>query len=82
MTKRVEELKIKGSEVVAYIEGDTTKPWSSNMVVVGTMKDAPTEKDHEAKVCIGLERLRSTISFRYSPPLSQSPLSKKGPESL
>ena len=42
MVKRAEELKIKGAAVVAYIEGDTTKSWSSKMVVVGSMKDAPT----------------------------------------
>ena len=45
MTKRAEELKIHGAAVVAYIEGDTTKSWSSKMVVVGAMKDAPTEKN-------------------------------------
>jgi hypothetical protein len=44
MTKRAEELKIHGAALVAYIEGDTTKSWSSKMVVVGSMKDAPTEK--------------------------------------
>ncbi len=44
MTKRAEELKINGAAVVAYIEGDTTKSWSSKMVVVGAMKNAPTEK--------------------------------------
>jgi hypothetical protein len=44
MTKRAEELKIKGAAVVVYIEGDTTTSWSSKMVVVGSMKDAPTEK--------------------------------------
>ena len=50
MTKRAEELKIKGAAVVAYIEGDTTKSWSSKMVVVGAMKDAPTEKNHGANL--------------------------------
>ncbi|HXP62175.1 MAG TPA: hypothetical protein VN829_16885 [Dongiaceae bacterium] len=45
MTKRAEELKIKGAAVVAYIEGETTKSWSSKMVVVGAMKNAPTKKD-------------------------------------
>ena len=44
MTKRAEELKITGAAVVAYIEGDSTKSWSSKMVVIGKMKDAPTEK--------------------------------------
>jgi hypothetical protein len=50
MTKRAEELKIKGAAVVAYIEGDTAKSWSSKMVVVGAMKDAPTEKNHGANL--------------------------------
>ena len=50
MTKRAEELKIKGAAVVAYIEGDTTKSWSSKMVVVGKMEDAPTEKNHGANL--------------------------------
>jgi hypothetical protein len=50
MTKRAEELKIKGAAVVAYIEGNTTKSWSSKMVVVGAMKDAPTEKKHGANL--------------------------------
>lgn len=44
MTKRAQELKVTGAAVVAYIEGDTTKAWSSKMVVVGKMKDASTEK--------------------------------------
>jgi hypothetical protein len=50
MTKRAEELKIKGAAVVAYIEGDTTKSWSSKMVVVGAMKETPTEKNHGANL--------------------------------
>jgi hypothetical protein len=50
MTKRAEELQIKGAAVVAYIEGDTIKSWSSKMVVVGAMKDAPTEKNHGANL--------------------------------
>jgi uncharacterized protein YunC (DUF1805 family) len=29
ITKRAEELTIEGAAVVAYIEGDTTKSWSS-----------------------------------------------------
>jgi hypothetical protein len=50
MTKRAEELRIHGAAVVAYIEGDVTKSWSSKMVVVGAMKDAPTEKNHGANL--------------------------------
>jgi hypothetical protein len=45
MTKRAEELKIHGAAVVAFIEGDVTKSWSSKMVVVGSMKNAPTDKN-------------------------------------
>ncbi len=45
MSKRAEELKISGAAVVAYIEGDNTKGWSSKMVVVGKMANAPTEKN-------------------------------------
>ncbi len=44
MTRRAQELKIHGAAVVAFIEGDVTQSWSSKMVVVGSMKDAPTEK--------------------------------------
>jgi len=50
MTKRAEELKIKGVGVVAYVEGDSTQSWSSKMVVVGTIKNAPTEKNHGANL--------------------------------
>ena len=50
MTKRAEELKIKGAAVLAYIEGDSTKSWSSKMAVVGTMKNAPTEKNKGANL--------------------------------
>ena len=46
MTKRAQELKIHGAAVVAFIEGDVTQSWSSKMVVVGSMKDVPTEKSH------------------------------------
>jgi hypothetical protein len=50
MTKRAEELKIHGAAVVAYIEGETTKSWCSKMVVVGAMKEAPTEKNKGANL--------------------------------
>jgi hypothetical protein len=46
MRKRAQELKIHGAAVVAFIEGDVTQSWSSKMVVVGSMKDTPTEKNH------------------------------------
>ena len=50
MTRQAEELKIHGAAIVTYIEGDTTKSWSSKMVVVGSMKNAPTEKDKGANL--------------------------------
>ena len=50
MTQRAEELKIQGVAVVAFVEGESTKAWSSKMVVVGSMKNAPTEKDRGANL--------------------------------
>ncbi len=50
MTKRAEELKIQGVALVAYVEGESTKSWSSKMVVVGSMKNAPTEKSKGANL--------------------------------
>lgn len=50
MTQRAEELKIKGAAVVAYFEGDTIKSWSSKMAVVGSMKNAPSEKNRGANL--------------------------------
>jgi hypothetical protein len=45
MTKRAEELKVKGAAVIAYVEGDATKGWTSKMVVVGSMRNAPSDKN-------------------------------------
>ena len=42
MTKRAEELNIKGAAVVAYIDGESTKSWTSKMVVVGSFKNPPS----------------------------------------
>ena len=42
MKKRAAELKITGVGVVAYAEGDTIQSWTSKMVVMGRMKDAPS----------------------------------------
>ena len=50
MTKRAEELHIQGAALVAYIEGETVQGWSSKMVVVGTLKNAPTEKNRGANL--------------------------------
>ena len=46
MVTRAEALQIKGVAVVAYIEGDSVNAWSSKMTVVGSMKNAPSAKDH------------------------------------
>lgn len=46
MVKRAEELKIKGVALVASTEGDTVTSWSSKMKVVGSMINAPSQKDH------------------------------------
>jgi hypothetical protein len=50
MTQRAEELQIQGVAVVAFIEGDVTRSWSSKMAVVGTMRNAPTEKNRGANL--------------------------------
>ena len=50
MTKRAGELHVKGVAVVACFEGDHATSWSSKMVVVGSMKNAPTEKDRGANL--------------------------------
>ncbi|MCP5520335.1 MAG: hypothetical protein H7A46_02155 [Verrucomicrobiales bacterium] len=41
MTQRAGELNIQGVALVAFIEGDTTKSWSSKMVVVGKVANEP-----------------------------------------
>jgi hypothetical protein len=43
MKKRAEELNIKGVAVVAYAPGDTVESWSSKMLVVGHLKNLPTQ---------------------------------------
>jgi hypothetical protein len=50
MTQRALELKVQGVAVVALVEGDTVQSWSSKMVVVGKMKDAPTDKNKGANL--------------------------------
>jgi len=42
MVKRAEELKIHGVAVVAYVEGENRKGWSSKMAVVGSMTNPPS----------------------------------------
>jgi hypothetical protein len=50
MTKRAQDLRIKGVALVAYCEGDPVTAWSSKMTVVGSMKNAPSEKDRGANL--------------------------------
>lgn len=42
MQKRAAELKIGGVAVVAYAPGSSIQGWTSKMLVVGHMEDAPT----------------------------------------
>lgn len=50
MQQRAEELKIKGVAVVAYAEGNQVQAWSSQMLVVGHLTTAPSEKDKGANL--------------------------------
>ncbi len=50
MKKRATQLQIGGVAVVAYFEGDTVQAWSSKMVVVGRMKDAPSAGNNGANL--------------------------------
>jgi len=50
MAKRAKELNITGVAVVAYIDGDSVRSWSSKMEVVGTLKNAPTENNRGANL--------------------------------
>ncbi len=50
MTKRAGELHIQGVAVVAFIEGDSVKSWTSKMIVVGSMKKAPSQNDQGANL--------------------------------
>jgi len=50
MTKRANELKVKGAALVAYVPGPTVSGWSSKMVVVGALTNAPNEKNRGANL--------------------------------
>jgi hypothetical protein len=41
MSQKAQDLKVGGVAVVAYFKGETARSWTSKMVVVGRMKDAP-----------------------------------------
>jgi len=45
MKNRAVELKVTGVAVVSYAEGNSIQGWTSKMVVVGRMKDAPSATD-------------------------------------
>jgi len=44
MRSHAEQLKVSGVAVVAYFEGDSVQSWSSRMLVVGRMRDEPTDQ--------------------------------------
>jgi hypothetical protein len=50
MKKRAEELGIGGVAVVAYFEGDKIRSWSSKMLVIGRMRDEPSQTDKGANL--------------------------------
>ncbi len=50
MKKRAEELGIGGVAVVAYFPGDKIQYWSSKMLVVGRMRDEPSDTSKGANL--------------------------------
>lgn len=50
MMLRAQELKIQGVGVISYIPGDTTRSWSSKMVVVGKMINEPGNGNNGANL--------------------------------
>jgi uncharacterized protein len=50
MRKRAEELGIGGVAVVAYFEGDKIQAWTSKMLVIGRMRDEPSQTDKGANL--------------------------------
>jgi hypothetical protein len=50
MRKRAEELGIGGVAIVAYFEGDKIQSWSSKMLVIGRMRDEPSQTDKGANL--------------------------------
>ena len=50
MKKRAEELGIGGVAVVAYFAGDKIQSWSSKMIVIGRMRDEPSQTDKGANL--------------------------------
>ena len=50
MKKRAEELGIGGVAVVACFEGDKIQSWTSKMLVIGRMRDEPSQADKGANL--------------------------------
>jgi hypothetical protein len=50
MRKRAEELGIGGVAVVAYFQGDKIQSWSSKMLVIGRMRDEPSDTNKGANL--------------------------------
>jgi type 1 glutamine amidotransferase len=50
MRKRAEELGIGGVAVVAYFEGDKIQSWNSKILVIGRMRDEPSQTDKGANL--------------------------------
>jgi hypothetical protein len=50
MKKRAEELGLGGVAVVAYFQGDKIQSWSSKMLVIGRMRDEPSQTDKGANL--------------------------------
>jgi hypothetical protein len=50
MKKRADELGIGGVAVVAYFPGDKVQYWSSKMLVIGRMRDEPSDTNKGANL--------------------------------
>ncbi|HKN74847.1 MAG TPA: ThuA domain-containing protein [Candidatus Acidoferrum sp.] len=50
MKKRADELGIGGVAVVAYFQGDKIQAWSSKMLVIGRMRDEPSDTNKGANL--------------------------------
>jgi uncharacterized protein len=58
MKKRADELGIGGVAVVAYFQGDKIQSWSSKMLVIGRMRDEPSDTNKGANL-IGIAYAKS-----------------------
>lgn len=79
MAKRAGELKIGGGAVMACFDGERVRSWSSKMLVVGSMKDAPSAGNNGAnllgiaykKACERADTLRNSASGTRPPLVGQ-----------